>query len=211
MSKSSEELLLEITWRDSETEMKRAEQALNEFLKEFGNYCKHLVASYTGHNQNRYQDMYRLFILDIWNNAHLYDDTRLADAPEDRRIKMWLGYRMKVVIRDYWLELTKDKTALSLDELTANTFQPAIEDDEIIGDEDINAKKLRMAMIEGKILTDRELDIITTTYNFNGEIPPEIRNAICKEYGISDPTIRTIRFRALKKVRNFIREKSVII
>ncbi len=211
MSISSEELLLEITWRDSDLEKKRAEQALNEFFKEFGNYCKHLVASYTGDNQNRYQDMYRLFILDIWNNAHLYDDARLPDESEDRRIKMWLGYRMKVVIRTYWQELTKDKTILSLDELTAHTFQPAVEDDEIMGDEDINLQKLRIAMIEGKILTDRELDILTTTYNFNGEIPLDIRNAICKEYGISDPTIRTIRYRALNKVRNFIKEKSAII
>lgn len=211
MHKTSEELLLEITWRDTEEDINRAEQALNVFFENYGNYCKHLVYSYAGDNKNRYQDMYQLFILDIWENAHLYDDKRLSDASIDRRIKMWLGYRMKVVIRTYWLELTKDKTILSLDELTADTFQPALEDDEIIEDEEIDIKKLRMAMIENKVLTERELDVLTTTYNFSGEIPSDIRKAICIEYGISNPTIRTIRYRALKKVKKFIKEKSAII
>lgn len=209
MSKTSEELLLEITWRDSEDEKKTAEQALDEFFNRYENYCKHLVYALSGDNNNRFQDLYRLFIFDVWEKAHLYDDTRLSKESEDRRIKMWLGYRVKAVNNTYWLQLTKDKTMLSLDDVTANTYDPPVQDDELIGQDDINLKKLKVALVDGKILNERDLDIITTTYNYNGEIPPEIRSAICKKWNISEPTIRTIRYRALKKVGKFIREKSI--
>ncbi len=71
---------------------KQLEIANNRIKKaNYGNYCKHLVFSYTGNNQNRYQDMYQLFILDIWEHAHLYNDTRLPEESMDRRIKMWLA------------------------------------------------------------------------------------------------------------------------
>jgi len=210
MKKTSEELLLEITWRDTADEKKKAELALDEFFIRFGDYCKFLIYVFAGDDEKKTQDYYALFVLDIWEKAHLYDDTRLPNEAEDKRIKMWLGYRVKSVNNRYWLELTKDKSSLSLDDVTANTFEPIATDDEIIGKEDINLKKLRISMIEGKVLTERDLDIVITTYSYKGEIPPDIRKAICKEWNISEPTIRTVRYRALKKVANFIKEKSVI-
>lgn len=211
MKKSSEELLLEISWRQSPEEKLQAEKSLDEFLKRFGNYCKKLIYVNAKDDLPKFEDLYRLFILDIWEHAQLYDDSKQPNDPPDIRIKKWLSYRMLAVLRAYWKELFKDHSKLSLDEITAPSYTPPEQDDQIIGEEDVNLKKLKIAMIKDKVLNNKELDILRTFYQYKGEIPKEIREAICKQYSIVDNTIRTIRYRALKKVAGFISRKEPLI
>ncbi|RPG31139.1 MAG: sigma-70 family RNA polymerase sigma factor [Muricauda sp. TMED12] len=207
MDKTYEDRLIEIAWRDTEQDLLQAEKSFAQFIAKYGSFCRKLAFARSRYDSNRYEDLYRLLILDIWEHAHQYDDTRSPDDIPDVRIKKWLSSRMKAVERTYWKELFKDNKTLSLEELTAETFEPEQEDDEILGDDEIDVKRLKIAMVKGKLLTDRELDILRTSYQYNGEIPKEIKASICKQYLITDNTIRVIKFRALKKIKEFIAQK----
>jgi len=209
MKSSNEEHLINIACKDYDLD--KAKESFNQFIRFFDSYIKGL-AYYKGSDTNMRRVLYSLFLIDIWEKAELYDNRRSKEIKEeDIRIKKWLSSRMRLVLRVYWYELSKDSSDLSLHELQSDTYLPMESEETYFDDVDIDANKLKIAMIAGKILKKRECEILRITYEFKGEIPKDIRSSICKYWKISDSTIRSIRRRALAKIKKYVKVNNLVI
>lgn len=209
MEKSLEELLLEISFKETETEQNQAAKSFNVFIKHFDTYIKKLAHSQSRGDTAMSEDLHKLMLLDIYEKAALYDYKRNMQDSEAIRIKKWLGYCMKRVLRTYWNEINSSHNYTQPIDEAINKIILPIEDINF-ENVDINEKKLVIAFTKNKILDERELDIIKTSMQFPEGIPDEIRKGICKHYKIKDSTIRTIRHRALKKVKKFISQSKLV-
>lgn len=209
MDKTDEFLLLEISDRTTEIDKIQSNKALDEFFRRHKHFCRRIIYTYARDDQQKTEDLYRLMVLDVWQNSEKYDDSRSPDSSPENKIKKWLIGRFRGVIRDYWREFKKDGQ-LYLEDFSKETIILPTDESQMFNDIDINSKKLLIAMIKNKILDERDIDILKTTYHFNGEIPDDIRQHICHKWNnISDGTIRTIRYRAKKKIRDYIKKKSL--
>lgn len=119
---------------------------------------------------------------------------------------------MRGVIRAYWQELANNtEEELHLGQLQAKTFIPSENEETLFDKIDIDINKLKIATTPGKVLTQREFEILRVTYEFRGKIPKKLRQDICRYWKISDTTIRTIRSRALKKIKDYVKTNNLVI
>jgi DNA-directed RNA polymerase specialized sigma24 family protein len=208
MDKTDEFLLLEISDRCTAQDKEQSDISLDQFFKRYGDFCRRIIFTYAREDQLMTEDLYRALVRDVWLNAHGYDDSRNPQSTPENRIKKWLIGRFKGVIRDYWREFRKEGQE-SLDDYSLETVHFPEPEEKMFDGIDIDSSKLLFAMIKGKVLDERDLDILKTTYHFNGEIPDAIRSSICQKWQISDNTIRTIRYRAKRKIRDFVKKRSL--
>lgn len=203
MDETIEELLVQMSWRESKNDHDSADIALNSFLKLVEQFIKSLCYSQSNGDDLVFRDYYRLLILDFWENCGNYDDKRNPEDSPETRVKKWLSWRMRAVIRDYWSKRTATKSGV----LGVESFEEPFEEGSFFEDIDINEDKLKLSL--EKILTAMELDILQTHYTFKGYVPNEISEALCKEYGISESYRRVIKSRALKKIKETTAQKSL--
>jgi DNA-directed RNA polymerase specialized sigma24 family protein len=209
MEIDSEELLIEITIRDSPQEKQNSERAFCDFICIHNDFIRRLIYWYAQKNQIETEDLYQIFIIDIWEKAHQYDDKRSESTDSIARVKLWLSSRFKAIIRNYKGELLQDSENSIFISYDDATWEPEENEEDMFENIEINDSKLLIALTENKILNEKELDILKISYAFDGEIPKEFREILCKQYKIQETTIRTIRFKALKKIKSFIWQRTV--
>lgn len=202
MKNNIEEYILLMTWRGTAQELATAAKALDDFIVNSELYLKSLCLSQSNGNDLQFRDFYRLLILDVWEHANNYDDERNKDDSPVIRVKKWLSYRMKGVIRDYW----RRRTSTKLGVIGNEAFEAPFDETSYFDDVEINTDKLKIAM--EKVLKPRELDILQTHFQFKGYVPKEISEALCKEYKITEGYRRNLKSQAIKKLKEFAAKKS---
>jgi len=201
MEQNLEELLIQMSWKDSKTEQIAAEQALNEFIQALDPYLKKLCQSQSKGRDVVFRDFYKLLLYDIWDKCDQFDDSRNKDDEPVIRVKKWIAFRMKAVIRDYWSRLTSSTQIVE----SGNKFEEPFDEETYFDEVEINESKFLLGF--KSLLSEVEQDILRTHYEFNGYVPNEISEALCKEYDISESYRRVIKCRAMKKLKDFSAKK----
>lgn len=202
---NSEDLLVIISMQDDEPNA--AKDAFEEFYQRYNKFVWKTCFKLCGNLQSfKAEELLQDVFLDVYNN---YDKTSYFDADKHKNIesgiKFWLVGIIKNHLKRYFEECSKLSNIDYGDSFPDRPFF-----DLPIKNELFDSPK--MILIERALDSlkprDREILLISMNFEDEGKLPKEIKQTLCKVYGLLPDSLRQIKRRARKKVEDFIANHS---
>jgi DNA-directed RNA polymerase specialized sigma24 family protein len=152
------------------------------------------------------KDIFNNTFLDVFGNydkENYFDSDRCNDI--EKGIKAWLAG----IARTHYLhKLNTVEITSRMSYLDVFPERPFFDQDDSEAEEEFDSPLMSVLQRALKTLSDRDREILLIAIQFEeeGRLPKEVRQSICRNYGLAPDSLRQVKKRSKAKIEKYLEE-----
>lgn len=205
----SEDLLVYISMQEDDPG--EARKAFNEFHRRFKQFVWSVAVSLARkiHDPNQEaiaRDIFNDTFLDVFHNhakENYFDSDRCDDI--EKGIKAWLA---GIARTHYYHMLDAVKATSNMSYLDVFPERPFFDQDDSEAEEMVDPPLMSVLQRALQTLSDRDREILLIAAQFEeqGRLPKEVKQSLCKAYGLAPDSLRQVKKRSKEKIEKYLQE-----